>query len=249
MDLKHIDLKNAVEVMQAVWKLVRRGASVLKKQIITFAGKVRAFVFEQMEGHASSKQSVTQREIIEVHPEEETKRKILVSRCLYGGDPVRYDGSDITLRHPLFLKWKKEGRLLPVCPEVEGGLTVPRTSCERCGQKVLCADGTDVTKQLREGALIALSFAKKYDAAMAIMKEDSPSCGSTYIYDGQFNGGRIRGEGTAVEVLRNAGISVFNEKELTEAAGFLEALETEQDPEKEGGLKIRSGIMPAVKRK
>lgn len=247
-----MDWKKAVRLFSAVmliiWEIICRGASILKEQLFRFVEKAREFVHDKKEQYEVSKQPAPRPEGIEVHPEEEDHRKILVSRCLYGGDPVHYDGKDITLRHPVFMKWKQEGRLIPVCPEVEAGMPVPRPMCERCGQKVLTEDGADVTMEFREGSLIALSFATKYNVAMAIMKEESPSCGSTYICSGQFDGSLVHGEGTAVEMLRNAGISVFSEKELVQAAGFLEALETEQEPEEEEGLKIRSGIMKADKK-
>ena len=58
-------------------------------------------------------------------------KKILVSQCLYGEKTVRYDGRDKVCEHPIFLRWKEEGRLVPACPEVEGGLPIPRPPSER----------------------------------------------------------------------------------------------------------------------
>ena len=171
------------------------------------------------------------------------RRKILVSACLYGGTPVQSDGQDISLQDRIFQKWKKEGRLIPVCPEVEGGLSVPRQPAERSGKRVVTADGQDVTSAYHRGSALALWLARSNDVAFAVFKENSPACGSTYIYNGQFTGSRIHGEGTAVEFLRNAGISVFNENELLEADSYLTAVEEKGwDQEQTAEVQIRSGI-------
>lgn len=176
--------------------------------------------------------------------------KILVSYCLYGEKTVRYDGREIPLNDGIFLKWKNEGRLIPVCPEVEGGLPVPRLRSERSGKKVLSMDGRDVTQAYKEGAIRALQLARQYRIAFAIMKDRSPSCGSSNIYDGTFTGKIIHGEGMAVELLRNAGISVFSEKDLKEAAEYLADLESgDQSAEnEEGTINIRSGIMRGIRK-
>ena len=72
-------------------------------------------------------------------------KKILVSQCLYGDKPVRYDGKTKEERDPRFIRWKEENRLIPVCPEVDGGLPVPRTDAQRIGDQVITRDGRDVT--------------------------------------------------------------------------------------------------------
>ena len=59
--------------------------------------------------------------------------KILTSECLYGGRVVRYDGGKVPETHPTYLKWKEEGRLIPICPEVFGGLPTPRPDSQRQG--------------------------------------------------------------------------------------------------------------------
>ena len=144
-------------------------------------------------------------------------KKILISGCLYG-DLVRYDGKIVHWAPPLFTKWKEEGRLVPVCPEVFGGLPVPRSDCQRVGNLVKNRLGQDVTEAFRRGAEEAVRLAKAHDVAFAIMKERSPSCGSSIIYDGSFAGTKIPGQGMAVEYLRNAGFSVYNEDQLALAA-------------------------------
>ena len=155
-------------------------------------------------------------------------KKILVSECLYGGRIVRYDAGDVTEKDPRFLRWKEEGRLVPICPEVFGGLPVPRPDSQRIGDTVQTGAGLDVTKEYTAGAEEALRLAKENDVVFAIMKQDSPSCGSRFIYDGTFTDTKIEGQGLAVEYLRNAGFRVFGEEDLDEAERFLaEAEETE----------------------
>lgn len=141
-------------------------------------------------------------------------KKILVSQCLYGGEPVRYDGKSKAETDPRFLKWKEEGRFIPVCPEVFGGLPTPRADAQRVGNKVIARTGKDVTFEYMKGAHEAVRLAKEHGVLCALMKEKSPSCGSNKIYDGTFEGNLIEGQGTAVELLREAGIKVFSEEQL-----------------------------------
>ena len=141
-------------------------------------------------------------------------KKILVSRCLYGDKPVRYDGKTKEERNPRFLKWKEDDRLIPVCPEVDGGLPVPRTDAQRVGNQVITRDGRDVTREYCKGAEIALEQALQEDVLCAVLKEKSPSCGSSRVYDGTFEGTLIEGQGLTTEMLREAGIRVYSEEEL-----------------------------------
>ena len=151
--------------------------------------------------------------------------RILVSQCLYGGEPVRYDGQDKAEKDPLFLKWKEEGRLVPVCPEVAGGLTVPRPPAQIRDGRVVTETGRDVTAAFIKGAEKALTAAIEHDVAFAILKQKSPSCGSRYIYDGTFTGRLKDGRGIAADHLTKAGLRVFGEDELKDAAKYMESLE------------------------
>jgi uncharacterized protein YbbK (DUF523 family) len=148
-------------------------------------------------------------------------RKILVSRCLYGGAPVRYDGGEAPCLNPVFLKWKEEGRLVPVCPEVCGGLPVPRPESQRAAGVVMTVDGRDVTAGFEAGAREALRIAKESDAVFAILKDGSPSCGVHRIHDGSFKGIKIPGKGVTAELLESNGCKVFSENEIPEAAAAL----------------------------
>ncbi|MDR0875644.1 MAG: DUF523 domain-containing protein [Clostridiales Family XIII bacterium] len=150
-------------------------------------------------------------------------KKILVSECLFGGRTVRYDAVDVPCEHPQFLKWKEEGRLVPVCPEVFGGLPTPRPDSQRREGRVYTGSGIDVTAEYRKGAEEALRLAGEHEVVCAIMKEYSPSCGSKMIYDGSFAGKKIPGNGLAAEMLKAAGFVVFDENEIDEAAKLLAA--------------------------
>jgi uncharacterized protein YbbK (DUF523 family) len=155
-------------------------------------------------------------------------RKILISACLYG-HAVRYDGKAKRLSDEIFEKWQQEGRLIPVCPEVEGGLPVPREPSEITGDRVVNSQGKDVTSEYIKGAEYALKLADEEQIAFAVMKEGSPACGSNSIYDGSFAGTKIAGEGMAVRLLRQNGYEVFNELQLEQAQALLDEIEEDDE--------------------
>ena len=125
----------------------------------------------------------------------------------------------------MFLQWKQEGRLVPVCPEVFGGLPVPRIDSQRRGDRVVTRDGADVTKEYETGAAEALRLAREHDVVFCVMKQGSPACGSKVIHDGTFSGTKVPGEGVAVQLLREAGYRVYGEENIDEAARELAAIE------------------------
>ena len=106
--------------------------------------------------------------------------------------------------------------LVPVCPEVYGGLPTPRTPAERVGEKVLARDGRDVTAQYQKGAAAALQLAQLTGCTAAVLKANSPSCGCGTIYDGTFSGRKICGNGVTTEVLLADGLAIYNEETYTE---------------------------------
>jgi uncharacterized protein YbbK (DUF523 family) len=159
-------------------------------------------------------------------------KKILVSACLLG-EPVRYD-SDILPGCPLILKeWEQEGRVIPVCPEILGGLPVPRSPAEIQGgggedvlagnAKVIDINGQDVTDAFLAGARETLRLAKENDIKYAILKARSPSCGNKVIYNGNFTGRLIEGQGVAAAVCKQSGIQVFNEKEIDQITSLMDS--------------------------
>lgn len=147
-------------------------------------------------------------------------KKILVSACLYG-HCTRYDGRSNLFRDKTFLEWKNRGKLIPVCPEVLGGLKVPRQPSEICGECVKMKDGTDVTENFVKGAEEVLKIARENNALFAIMKDGSPSCACKQIYDGSFSGKKIKGTGICARLLLENGIVVLSETDIETAKVLL----------------------------
>lgn len=142
----------------------------------------------------------------------ESKKLVLISACLMG-DNVRYDGKNSFLDHPILKKWRDEGCLVTVCPEMAGGLPVPRPPCEmdQATGRIGTRDGQDFTAEFHTGAQVALDLVTRYDIRFALMKARSPSCGSTEIYDGTFSGQRVVGSGVTAALLMKQGVEVFDE--------------------------------------
>ena len=90
--------------------------------------------------------------------------------------------------------------------------------------RVVDDTGADVTDAFLDGAHRALALAQHYGIRIAVLKEGSPSCGSTSIYDGSFSGRKIAGDGVAAAWLRQHGIEVFSEHTLAEADEKLRAI-------------------------
>lgn len=141
------------------------------------------------------------------------KKNILVSACLLG-ESCRYDGKSKPCERVMALK--DTYNLVPVCPEVMGGLPTPRVPSEICGERVLMKDGRDVTENYNRGAQKALEIARQNACTVAILKEKSPSCGSGLIHNGLFDGGLVDGDGITTRLLKNEGIRVLGESEITE---------------------------------
>ena len=143
--------------------------------------------------------------------------KLLISSCLLG-QYVRYDGKIKRCNNPLFDKIIKNCLIYPVCPEVDGGLSVPRPPSEiitgSSNIKILNKYGDDVTSFFLKGAKKALDTALENDIKVALLKSKSPSCSNNYVYDGTFSKKLVIGEGISVSLLKKYGITVFNESQL-----------------------------------
>lgn len=141
--------------------------------------------------------------------------KILVSACLMG-QKVRYDGGHQRQHDDILAKWAKAGRIIPLCPEVSGGLPIPRPPAEihPVSSKVVTNLQDDVTLAFTQGAQEALAMCHRHQIRFALMKESSPSCGSHYIYDGSFKGVKIPGQGITTRLLIAHGVRVYSENQL-----------------------------------
>lgn len=147
--------------------------------------------------------------------------KILISSCLIG-ENVKYDGGNNALHVKILEQWRKEGVLVSLCPEVLGGLSVPRSPCEviEGTQTVICKSGEDVSAEFAKGARESLRIAQEEGVCMAILKARSPSCGKNIIYDGTFTSKRVNDSGITCKLLQESGIAVFSEEELALAEAF-----------------------------
>ena len=156
-------------------------------------------------------------------------QKILVSRCLLG-HRVRYDGGASGPFDQLE-QWVDEGRVVPLCPEVAGGLPTPRAAAEIPGGQggevldgraaVITTDGADVSAEFLSGACQALELVQKHGIRIAVLRANRPSCGNLLTYDGTFSGVKVNGEGVTAALLRRHGVQVFSELQLPEAARAL----------------------------
>lgn len=132
---------------------------------------------------------------------------LLVSACLLGFD-CKYSGGNNALPEEDLKALRERYHLIPVCPEVAGGLPIPREPSERRGERVVNRRGEDVTAQFRRGAEIACRLAHRFGVKKALLKSNSPSCGSGRIYDGSFSGILIHGDGITAELLKKEKIGI-----------------------------------------
>ena len=139
------------------------------------------------------------------------KEKLLVSACLLG-EKVRYDGQafDPSKMSPL----KEKYDLIALCPEVLGGLSIPRDPAEIRDGFVLTVNGDDVTKNYEEGARVTLQICLENGIKKAVLKARSPSCGKGKIYDGTYSKKLIDGHGVTCRLLMDHGIKVYSESEI-----------------------------------
>lgn len=163
---------------------------------------------------------------------------ILISMCILGAK-VRYNATDSSCADDRIQRWSNEGRLIAVCPEVMAGLPTPRPATEiqaGDGNSVLTGKSTiidkdkfDYTDAYLRGANIALELVEKHKIRMAILKDGSPSCGRTFIYDGSFSGETKQGIGATTALLEKHGVKVFSETQLDQAEQYLLSIEQSEN--------------------
>ena len=134
------------------------------------------------------------------------KENVMVSACWLGLN-CKYNGGN-NYKEDLE-KILEDKNVIPICPEIYGGLPTPRIPSEIKDNKVINKEGTDVTSFFKKGAEETLKFAKKFNVTKAYLKQKSPSCGKGLIYDGSFTGNKIDGNGITTELLIENGIEVI----------------------------------------
>ncbi|WDZ81716.1 DUF523 domain-containing protein (plasmid) [Ensifer adhaerens] len=157
--------------------------------------------------------------------------KILVSACLLG-ERVRYDGSAKPFESDLLRKWQQEGWVVPLCPEVAAGFAIPRPPAEIEAEfgggdvlfgaaRVFENSGRDVTESFLQAARIAVSTATTKGCGYALLTDGSPACGSSFVYAGRYDGARKFGQGVVAAALREIGVAVYAQSEITHLAARL----------------------------
>ena len=132
---------------------------------------------------------------------------LLISACLMGFN-CKYNGGNNALPEDVLQALRRRYRLIPVCPEAAGGLPTPRAPSERLGSRVINRDGQDVTAAFQRGAELAVRLAERFGTRFALLKSNSPSCGSGTIYDGSFSGRLVPGDGVTAEYLKNKSLII-----------------------------------------
>lgn len=138
---------------------------------------------------------------------------ILVSACLLG-ENCKYNGGNN--RNERVLRYVQGHEVIPVCPEVLGGLPCPRKPVEWVGERVLTRDGDDCTENFRIGVQRALETIADQQVDLAILQSRSPTCGVKQIYDGTFSGMRIDGQGALAKALAARGIPLMDAEDVPE---------------------------------
>lgn len=145
----------------------------------------------------------------------------LISACL-AGKPVRYDAK--AYHYDAIQQLIAQQLAITACPEMLGGLACPREPAEICGgsaldvlagkARVLTRQGGDVTQAFISGAYKALELAQRHQVTAAVFKENSPSCGRHFIYDGSFGAAKQPGAGVAAALLLQHGFAVLSEQDF-----------------------------------
>ena len=147
--------------------------------------------------------------------ETEEKENLGISACLLG-KPCRYDGKSKGLGEDIIQKLRTRYRLVPICPEQLGGLPTPRTPSEICNDRVIMESGRDVTEEYSKGAEEAMNILSQNKCKKALLKENSPSCGTHSVYDGSFSKHLREGKGITASLLEDNHISLFSENEISD---------------------------------
>ena len=137
--------------------------------------------------------------------------KIMVSACLLG-ENCKYDGGNN--RNEALLEMIAGHEVIPVCPEVAGGLPVPRIPAEIVNGRAVNRNGEDVDEAFRKGAEKTLETAEQEKPDLIILQSRSPSCGVNEIYDGTFSGRKIPGHGIFADMAINADYKVIDVEDL-----------------------------------
>lgn len=142
-----------------------------------------------------------------------------VSSCL-AGCKCTFRGSDNLIE--IIKDMVDHNKAIMICPEVLGGMTIPRAPCEIKNGRVIDINGQDRTAEYQLGAMKSLEILKQHNVDVVLLKAKSPSCGKNYIYDGTFSHTVVNGDGITCQLLQEHGIIVFNEDEIDKFLKYIE---------------------------
>ena len=137
--------------------------------------------------------------------------KIMVSACLLGVNCKYNGGNNYCEKVAEYIKGKE---VISICPEVLGGLSIPRSPAEIMDGIVTTREGKYVDREFRNGANIALQRAITEKPDIVILQSRSPSCGVKQIYDGKFTGNKKSGQGIFAKLLILNGFNVIDVEDL-----------------------------------
>ena len=160
----------------------------------------------------------------------DTKPKVFVSGCINGA-PIRYNETNVVVESRIWDRWIDEGLVVSFCAELAAGFPVPRRPAETVGgdgalvlagsAAVMEDTGANVTDRFIDGARLAVEHARANGCVVAVLTDGSPSCGSSYVYDGSFTGETVPGMGVVAQMFADYGIPVFAENQLDLADAVL----------------------------
>ena len=163
---------------------------------------------------------------------DDARPKVLVSGCINGA-PIRYNETNVVVESEIWDRWVEEKLVVSFCAELAAGFPIPRRPAETVGgdgafvlagtATVMEDTGGDVTDRFIHGAQLTLEHARANGCVVAVLTDGSPSCGSSYVYDGSFTGGTYEGMGVVAQLLADSGIPVFSESQLDLADAALRA--------------------------
>ncbi len=138
-----------------------------------------------------------------------------VSLCLMG-ENCKYSGGNNYA--PKVIEFLADKKVIGICPEIAGGLSIPREPCEinedNGTRRVITLSGKELTDSFLKGARDSLKLLCENNVKYAILKSGSPSCGYGRIYDGSFTGQSIDENGIAAELFMQNGIEIFTEEDF-----------------------------------
>lgn len=142
-----------------------------------------------------------------------------VSSCL-AGVKCTFRGKDNLI--DLVKVMVEQNEAVMICPEVLGGMSIPRKPCEIKNGRVIDINGEDKTNEYQLGAKCALTILQKNNVDVVLLKANSPSCGKGKIYDGTFSHNLVDGDGITCQLLEKHGIIVFTEDKIDEFFEYVE---------------------------